>query len=231
MRIDVTKYHRMSFDVSGCILCGAREAPATEEYRPWCPNNTGFEPVCDFCREFEQLQDQINGVTQHLNRLLEKRYQLKKRITLHHRNKIMQKIPPEVLSNIFQFFVSSDSDSEQCKPHSPLILGAICGRWRTIAWSTPRLWDSISINFNTSSLGDKLQLAREWLSRSGQLPLSISITAGIGRDVPPLPVPLLSAMIDVINGYAHRWRVLDTLQCYRSFKLTHVAYQFYILSG
>ena len=115
----------------------------------------------------------------------------------------MQKIPPEVLSNIFQFFISSDSDSEP-NPYSPLILGTICGRWRAITWSTPRLWSSISINFGT---GSKLQLAQEWLSRSGQLPLSISMTAGIDRDL----LPLLSALIDVINGYAHRWRVLDIL--------------------
>jgi hypothetical protein len=201
----------MSFSVRGCILCGAREAPphsniVSEADRPWCPNSLDSELMCDLCREFEQLQDQINGLNQHLSRLLEKRQQLKARITLYHRNEIMQKIPPEVLSNIFQFFVSPDSNS-QPNPYSPLILGAICGRWRAIAWSTPRLWSSISINFDRGSLGDILQLAREWLSRSGQLPLSISLTAGIDPGLPHL----LPALIDVINRYAYRWRVLDIL--------------------
>ena len=182
----------MSPNISGCILCGSREASASEESRPWCQNDTAFGSLCDLCMEFKQLQDQISGVTQHLGRLLEKRYQLKERIAIYHSNKIIQKIPPEFLSNIFQFFISSDSDCER-NPNSSLILGAICGRWRAIAWSTPCLWSSISINFDIGSLGDKLRLAREWLSRSGQLPLSISITAGIGRDVPPLHVPLLSS--------------------------------------
>jgi len=117
----------------------------------------------------------------------------------------MQKIPPEVLSIIFEFFVSSDF----ADPCSSLILGAICGRWRALAWSTPRLWSSISIEFDRGSLVDKLQLAREWLSRSGQLPLSITITAGSSCDLPPLSVTLLSALIDSINGYACRWRVLN----------------------
>ena len=120
----------------------------------------------------------------------------------------MQEVPPEILSIIFQFFISPYSDSEPY-PYSSLRLGAICGRWRALAWSTPCLWNSISIDFDRGSLVDKLRLAREWLSRSGELPLSITITAGSSRDPSLLDVTLLCALIDAINGYAYRWRVLD----------------------
>ncbi|KIM38241.1 hypothetical protein M413DRAFT_248588 [Hebeloma cylindrosporum] len=194
----------MSVDVIGCILCGAR-GPAqpivSEASRPWCPKSTYLQSTCDLCREFEQLENEIN-------QLLEKRRQLKTRISLYHRKEIIQNIPPEVLSNIFHFFISSGSELD---PSSPLILGAICGRWRAIAWATPSLWTSITIILNATSLGNKQQLAREWLSRAGQLPLSISITTSADweDELPTIPVALLSGLIDAVNEYANRRRVLD----------------------
>ncbi|KIM37075.1 hypothetical protein M413DRAFT_31225 [Hebeloma cylindrosporum] len=187
----------MSFNVGGCDFCGSRDTPSPEEaYRPWCRLITSVALTCDMCRDYEQLEDQIN-------QLLEKRHQLKACISLYHRKEIMQKIPPEVLANIFQFFVSSD-----CESHcNPLFLGAICRRWRAIAWSAPRLWCSIAINVNRGSHGDEVRLIRDWLSRSGQLPLSIRITMNPNYEL--LPEAVISAVIEGVNEYADRWRVLD----------------------
>ncbi|KAF9446247.1 hypothetical protein P691DRAFT_674016, partial [Macrolepiota fuliginosa MF-IS2] len=40
-------------------------------------------------------------------------------------------VPPEILSEIFVIAAT------------PLRLGAVCSRWREVAWDTPELWTTI----------------------------------------------------------------------------------------
>ncbi|KAM6502950.1 hypothetical protein JOM56_002927 [Amanita muscaria] len=58
--------------------------------------------------------------------------------------------------------------------YRPFQLGVsqVCSSWRDIALLTPQLWDNICICDLTE---DKLSTAREYLSRAGNLPVSISI--------------------------------------------------------
>ncbi|PPR03435.1 hypothetical protein CVT26_007902 [Gymnopilus dilepis] len=80
-------------------------------------------------------------------------------------------LPVEVVSIIFLHHV-------QEHPHcvsTPLRLGKICRRWRLIAWSTPNLWTRLTIWGKHVISQTHVELAEEWLGRSGMLPLTIEL--------------------------------------------------------
>ena len=101
---------------------------------------------------------------------------------------IVRQLHPDVTvtSIIFEFCLP-DVTNHQLSPNTeedlsiPLFLGAICSYfcsyWRDVASSTPSLWSSLVVR--VTGKRDSLMttgIVREWLSRSGQLPLSIRIS-------------------------------------------------------
>src|SRR5882762_3950815 len=119
--------------------------------------------------------------------------------------------PPDVMSTIFEFCLPDFAD-HQLYPYPkedlsiPLSLGAICSYWRDIAWSTPSLWSSLVVRVTEK---DGSHIAQEWLSRSGQLPLSIRIR--ICSNIRVFNYRLyrayeaVSALAPIINQYSTRW--------------------------
>ncbi|PPQ95615.1 hypothetical protein CVT26_008651 [Gymnopilus dilepis] len=86
-------------------------------------------------------------------------------------------LPAEVISIIFAYYIQ-DSSRISRDPFFALTLGRICRRWRKIAWATPNLWTSLSIGYKygMNVAHTPVELAEEWLSRSGALPVSIQHT-------------------------------------------------------
>src|SRR5258708_4803368 len=95
---------------------------------------------------------------------------------------------------------------------APLKLGSVCRKWRQLAWATPDLWTTLHIGIKPSMMHSTAEslpgLLREWLTRSGALPLTIyffhlpsdirshradafSVTAGLA--------------IDILNLHSGRW--------------------------
>jgi hypothetical protein len=94
----------------------------------------------------------------------------------------IRRLPPEILSDIFV----QCRDVRWLDPveylllpprldKTPLLLGTICSRWRSISLSTPRLWASFSLNIRPKYLKAHVELAKIWFARSGTCPLSISL--------------------------------------------------------
>lgn len=73
-------------------------------------------------------------------------------------------------------------------------LGAVCRTWRNIAWTTPSLWTSLVFWVVYDTTEPQVQLAIEWLNRSGNLPLSI-VLRNCSSEKELLVLPL----IDVSN--------------------------------
>ena len=118
------------------------------------------------------------------------------------------------MSTIFEFCLPDFTD-DQLAPVGdvdlsiPLSLGAICGYWRDIAWSTPTLWSSLVIRVTwRHSPHIVTSIAHEWLSRSGQLPLSIRICTKVER-YDYVMHKTVQALADIINQYSTRWSDLD----------------------
>ncbi|KAK2464425.1 hypothetical protein APHAL10511_003573 [Amanita phalloides] len=71
------------------------------------------------------------------------------------------------------FPYDGESEDEPAELPIQLALSHVCSRWRTIALSTKQLWRNVNIMpFNEESKA----FAQEWLSRAGNLHVSISIT-------------------------------------------------------
>jgi hypothetical protein len=153
------------------------------------------------------LRDELAELDASPERLLE-RYDHKRKINRFH-SPIVRQLPPDVTSTIFEFCLTDFAD-HQLSPNAkedlsiPLSLGAICSCWREIAWSTPTLWSSLVVRFSSEHDSHLLtSITQEWLTRSGQLPLSICIITRFSRD------DQIPALIDIINQYSSRWSNLD----------------------
>ncbi|KAJ7340874.1 hypothetical protein DFH08DRAFT_245881 [Mycena albidolilacea] len=118
-----------------------------------------------------------------------------------------RRLPQDVMEEIFVAALPSDRNAIMSSAESPLLLCHVCRTWRAIALSTPRLWGSLHVVVpkNISALSRINGATITWLSRSGVLPLSISL-------VYPLPSPPwepqpadFSTLLQTLVRYSSRW--------------------------
>jgi hypothetical protein len=99
----------------------------------------------------------------------------------------IHKFPPEIGPHLFRLCLPTLSSGEHLEAilntqedrssANILRFGAVCRKWRQVAWATPDLWDTL--HFRTRlrtrrSLAESLpDLVHKWLERSGNLPLTI----------------------------------------------------------
>ncbi|KAJ7232155.1 hypothetical protein B0H12DRAFT_202057 [Mycena haematopus] len=83
-------------------------------------------------------------------------------------------LPPEITAEIFKWSLGAP-----VRLHSsaaPLLLTRICRDWRTLALSTPALWDTIS-QIEWSVNGRTEAVIEGWFKRAGTRPLSLRIVS------------------------------------------------------
>ncbi|KAH9474741.1 hypothetical protein JR316_0013206 [Psilocybe cubensis] len=125
---------------------------------------------------------------------------------------LINKLPVEVISRIFEAYVGQTAISTSfCDAPIVLAIGAVCRLWRNVAWSTPSLWTVLYFVLTSGTTKTKVDLAIEWITRSGNLPLEIYIMAVICY--PKINTePLIFPLVDIINQHLGRCRVLDLNQ-------------------
>ncbi|KAJ6544211.1 hypothetical protein B0H19DRAFT_1169962 [Mycena capillaripes] len=104
---------------------------------------------------------------------------------------------------------------------APVLLGRICSSWRAISLSTPRLWAMLHLveppglpdaaTLIEAKRAQRLEMAKTWLGRSGQCPLSISLQS-IQRDDGSEPTASnqtpTSPFLEALIPFAARWQHL-----------------------
>ncbi|KAJ7058506.1 hypothetical protein C8F01DRAFT_1255657 [Mycena amicta] len=110
-------------------------------------------------------------------------------------------LPPELLSEIFEYFPENNRPVIGGKD-SPLILGLVCGYWRDVALSLPTLWSSFFINAKTypetfEEDAPHLELLPLWIRRSGGVPLAFDFSASDGA--------LCRALLKELLLHSRRW--------------------------
>ena len=165
---------------------------------PWTVSNDGAQ-TCVACKALDSLNAQVDQTTSQLTNLLKRRQEALTALNMVH-SPILRLMPVEITSSIFDFAYANGC--------SPLKFGAICRTWRQIAWSNPRLWTKLDVNIDRPISKRKLRIARQWLDRSGGLPLSISFCEKelLQREIEDYH--RLLPLIQLVNKYSARWDAL-----------------------
>ncbi|KAJ7821904.1 hypothetical protein B0H14DRAFT_3146565, partial [Mycena olivaceomarginata] len=87
---------------------------------------------------------------------------------------------------------------------APLLLVHVCSGWRRIAFATPQLWSSLHVVVpNAGRLRKMSSAVDNWLTRSGTLPLSITLAVSAACEAGSDNV---ATMIDVLTNFSPRWK-------------------------
>ena len=174
---------------------------------------------CAPCLELEIFDREAQSI---LERLSEDRRKILAQINRHH-DPFIQRLPLELASQIFAFCLPpqgphpypyynpllwSRSKGRYIKPFN-IVLGAICRAWRQVAWSTPKLWSTLPISLHRCDNRAYKELVSEWLMRSAQIPLDVSLVHnGLEGSLPLTEeyVDIWKPFIDIVNGCSSRWR-------------------------
>ena len=126
---------------------------------------------CAACTEDIELEKEIGELERSIEKLQSKRRALRTVMNENH-DHLLHKFPPEIISLIFIRYAPPSAHREKKKRSTPLRLGAVCRKWRQLAWATPQLWSSLVVQV-TDPGEDAPRLITEWLERSASLPLTI----------------------------------------------------------
>ncbi|KAJ7111831.1 hypothetical protein C8R44DRAFT_798749 [Mycena epipterygia] len=174
-------------------------------------NTVPSDPECQRIRELlvgpreeaAKFTDEIARLETLLDELTAKRDRLNEFIDAHLALvSPARRLPDDLVAEIFTASLPSNRNAILSGAESPLLLCHICRAWRNLALRTPRLWASLHIvaPSDSSKVGQLNDAVKLWLSRSGVLPLSISIarsyTAG-QCDV--------SILLKTLIHYSPRW--------------------------
>ncbi|KAL5528843.1 hypothetical protein ACEPAG_4817 [Sanghuangporus baumii] len=88
---------------------------------------------------------------------------------------LMNKLPPEVLAEIFYWCTPTADDQDSCHPHAALTLGQVCKHWRSITLISPQLWTYTKVRVMQSALEPALKMMGLYLERSKSLPVFIDV--------------------------------------------------------
>ncbi|KAJ7437750.1 hypothetical protein FB451DRAFT_1450356 [Mycena latifolia] len=97
-----------------------------------------------------------------------------------------RRLPLDILEEIFVACLPTHRNCVMSAVEAPVLLGRVCGSWRSISLLTPRLWSRVHVVEPTfkpqhtqalfkEKLAQRLEITKTWLGRSGQCLLSISL--------------------------------------------------------
>jgi hypothetical protein len=179
---------------------------------------------CSACGEKANIRSQIKGLEEEIIKLKEKHHALRTTMNTIH-DPFIHKLPPEIGSLIFYLCIPTShlaviqsKYTEEAVPQT-LRLGAVCRKWRELAWATPNLWETLLIRVRPSTSHTLVRslagLISEWLDRSGVLPLTISFfqysRSVFNNDTEKEKEEFgdaITRIIGVINLHSGRWRNL-----------------------
>ncbi|KAF9552238.1 hypothetical protein CPC08DRAFT_296624 [Agrocybe pediades] len=179
-----------------------------------CPIQDGS---CNLCQEILTVEQNIEKAIAGLKKLLSRQQHLKTQIN-HTHSPIIRQLPVELLSKIFYLCFSDEMRRDDGGPiyadfYLPLNFGAVCHTWRQVAWSSPELWTIIRLkrHYRSASYAcNQYIVMKEWVSRSGALPLYVTLSeftaesANVGRVAEGCHCWELS--LELLAQCSHRWK-------------------------
>ncbi|KAF7296662.1 F-box domain-containing protein [Mycena chlorophos] len=164
--------------------------------------NTNFYPTDEETDEIRALLieplAQLISIDEQIASLLEQRKSIAAYVALADHQALiapLRRLPTDILEQIFLACLPADRLAGMISSDAPLLLSQICGEWRRVALSLPRLWSRFQIEVPTleqieqAYLGARqrevqwrLETTKLWLERSHSVPLSLSMIFDPSRD-------------------------------------------------
>jgi hypothetical protein len=161
----------------------------------------GWQP-CSACTEDIELEKEIKELENQIENIHTKRRALRTIMNENH-DPFIAKFPPEISSQIFIHYAPPVRVSDKNDQNSPFYLGAVCQKWRQLAWRTPQLWTSLFVRFKPHPS----QLLAEHLERSASLPLTIVLSPDFRQIIDD---KIYLEAINILNMHSSRWHILHS---------------------
>ncbi|KAJ6573533.1 hypothetical protein DFH09DRAFT_1032412 [Mycena vulgaris] len=186
----------------------------------YCPQDREIFEIkmflVDPIRRLQRLDDEITDLRKALEKLAAERDSLDAYVDAH-RALIspVRRLPLDIIQEIFIACIPTHRNCVMSASEAPLLLGRVCGLWRTISLSTPRLWSRLHVVeplcISNSALAQfeekmvqRVETTKTWLGRSGQCPLSISLQCAVHViDFPSATQDLLQALLPFASRWEH----------------------------
>ncbi|KAK7001464.1 hypothetical protein R3P38DRAFT_3049282 [Favolaschia claudopus] len=111
-----------------------------------------------------------------------------------------RRLPQDILGEIFLACLPTGGNAVMSAREAPLLLGHICGAWRSLSFSQRRLWTSLHIAVENFQRPEGKSGVVEWLVRSDPLPVTISVHSRVSNQYP--------AALDILIPFASRLTAL-----------------------
>jgi hypothetical protein len=156
---------------------------------------------CSACTEDIALEQQLKELKKLMENIHIKRRALRTVMNQNH-DRLIHRFPPEIASRIFFYYSPITGFLETYAKTNTLFLGAICQKWRQLAWATPEVWTWIYINHKLIYRwnSNAAKLLAEWLERSATLPLTIRFLGPSNGDS-----AVYCVVTDLLNKHLSRW--------------------------
>jgi hypothetical protein len=197
-------------------------------YAPTSKEKADIEALCtDPLRDIQRLDEEINKLEEEMARLRLRRQELQTFVD-DHRMLLspIRQLSPEVLQGIFVECVTAacypyyftDRYPVMLAAQAPMLLGRVCSSWRRIAYSTPELWSMLHVAIPNPEKGEadsslttlRLGAVKDWLGRTGSLPLHISLFAAPSSRDPRWDLET-GEQISIPHDYSHIYQYAEAL--------------------
>ncbi|KAJ7153805.1 hypothetical protein C8R46DRAFT_1006468 [Mycena filopes] len=178
-----------------------------------CTNTVPSDAECDAIRQFlSGLKKDFAAVTNEIARmqavlsdLTDQSHRLSESIDAHQAIvSLSRRLPEDVIREIFLACLPSRGNPVMSAREAPMLLVQVCSNWRKIAFSTPQLWSALHVVVpNVGRLRELGAAVDTWLTRSGVLPLSITLAVSAACEPGSDNV---ATMIDVLANFSQRWK-------------------------
>ena len=164
---------------------------------------------CDACAKDIELEKEIKKLELEIQKINSMRRRLRTAMNANH-DPFIHKFPFEIVSHIFIQCAPPSACFDKGDRASALYLGAVCQKWRQLAWATSGLWNSlyfkISKHWPEQCEKEKYlpQLVAEWLERSSGRPLTIRFEDRSGW--PDLYEEYRQEIINTLNKHSASWQ-------------------------
>ncbi|KAF5309421.1 hypothetical protein D9619_012355 [Psilocybe cf. subviscida] len=194
-----------------------------------CSLQCGALNSCGDCQELGDINKEVESGEDIVQRAKTRRSALLSRVNIR-RDLLTSKLPVEIVCYIFEEYVKmhevkpreNNMNLDLGRPRyftpihrrGPLRLGTVCRKWRSIAWSHPRLWRTLVVAVSCPAHHLGPVMVSEWLKRTGEQQLNMQLVeSAYAPDDLPRMKKNAALIVQTLNRVSSRWRSLDFNQC------------------